>query len=69
MNVTKTTRWGIVGLGWVTTEFVAPAIAASSGSALAAVATRDPAKGRALGAPRVYSTHDELVADPDVDVV
>jgi 1,5-anhydro-D-fructose reductase (1,5-anhydro-D-mannitol-forming) len=63
------TRWGIVGLGWVTTEFIAPAIAASAGSELAAVATRDPAKGRALGAPRVYATHGELVADPVVDVV
>ena len=69
MTGQKPTRWGIVGLGWVTTEFVAPAIAASNGSELAAVATRDPAKGRAIGAPRVYGTHDELVADPDVDVV
>ena len=65
----NTARWGIVGLGWVSTEFVAPAIAASAGSRLVACATRDPAKARALGADRAYATHDELMADPDVDVV
>ena len=61
--------WGIVGLGWVSTEFLAPAIAASPDSRIKACATRDPSKARALGCERVYPGHDELVTDREVDVV
>jgi predicted dehydrogenase len=66
-------RWGVIGLGGVVIDSVAPAILASPGSCLVACASRDPLKGRELarqfGAERVYATHDELVADPDVDLV
>jgi 1,5-anhydro-D-fructose reductase (1,5-anhydro-D-mannitol-forming) len=65
----RPTRWGIVGLGWVSTEFIVPAIAASSDSRLVACATRDPAKARTLGCERVYPSHLELVRDREVDVV
>lgn len=67
------TRWGIVGTGRVVAESIAPAILRSAGSALAAIAGRNQAAAsaiaRACGPARVYATHDELVADPDVDLV
>jgi predicted dehydrogenase len=66
-------RWGVVGLGGVVVDSVAPAILASSGSRLVACASREPVKGleiaRPFGAQRVYATHDELVADPEIDLV
>ena len=66
-------RWGVVGLGGVVIDSVAPAILASPGSRLVACASRDPIRGlelaRPFGAERVYATHDELVADDEIDIV
>jgi predicted dehydrogenase len=39
-------RWGIVGLGHVVVDNLAPAITASPGSRLIACAGRDPVKTR-----------------------
>ena len=66
-------RWGIVGTGRVVTESIAPAIAASSGSRLVAIAGRNLEAAqeitRKYDASRTYRTHDELVADTNVDLV
>ncbi|WP_448061754.1 Gfo/Idh/MocA family protein [Cellulomonas hominis] len=69
-------RWGILGAGGIAAT-VGADIAASPGSVVAAVGSRD--RGRAadlaarLGGPagggRAYGGYEELVADPDVDVV
>ena len=73
MNGRNSIGWGVVGLGGVVIDSVAPAILASPGSRLVACSRRDPANTRdaalALGFERVYASHDELVADPEVDVV
>jgi predicted dehydrogenase len=73
MDTQKVVRWGVVGLGGVVVDSVAPGILASPGSRLVACASRDPVKGlevaRPFGAERVYATHGELLADPEVDVV
>jgi 1,5-anhydro-D-fructose reductase (1,5-anhydro-D-mannitol-forming) len=64
--------WAILGLGWVSTEFVAPAIAASKGSRLVACATRDPAKANDFAGrfgARACASVEALAADPQVDVV
>ena len=66
-------RWGIVGLGWVATDFVAPAIVKSPGSELAACLGSTPEKTRAFAEKfAVRRQHRDLaglVSDPEVDVV
>jgi len=62
-----------VGLGWVTADFVAPAMLKSSGSQLAACLGSSPAKGHAFaarfGVDRVHDDLDALMHDPEVDAV
>lgn len=66
-------RWGIVGLGWVTTDFIAPAMVKSAGSRLVACLGSSRDKGQAFaerfGVARVYSDMEALMHDPDVDAV
>ncbi|MDP9093922.1 MAG: Gfo/Idh/MocA family oxidoreductase [Actinomycetota bacterium] len=65
-------RWGILGAGEIAAT-VSADIAASPGSALAAVGARDGERAAAFaqghGLPRSYGSYRELVADPDIDIV
>src|SRR6266536_3292360 len=65
-------RWGILGAGGIA-HTVGPDIVATPGNDVVAVGARDLDRAAALasqlGAPRAYGSYDELVADPDVDVV
>lgn len=65
--------WGVVGLGWVATDFVAPAIINSAGSELVACLGSTPEKSRAFAEKfNVSGAHkdlDSLVADANVDAV
>ena len=63
-------RWGIAGFGWVSRDFMAPAIR-EAGDLLAAVADPDPGardEARGLGA-RSYRSVAELAADPGVEAI
>jgi 1,5-anhydro-D-fructose reductase (1,5-anhydro-D-mannitol-forming) len=66
-------RWGIVGLGWVAADFVAPAMVKSSGSRLAACLGSSLDKGRLFaerfGVERVHGDLEALMHDPGVDAV
>ena len=66
-------RWGLVGLGWVATDFIAPAMVTSAGSRLAACLGSSLAKGRAFaerfGVERVHGDLEALMHDPGVDAV
>jgi predicted dehydrogenase len=66
-------RWGIVGCGDVTEIKSGPGFQKARGSALVAVMRRDRAKAedyaRRHGVPRVHSSADALIHDPDVDAV
>lgn len=66
-------RWGILGAARFAREHMAPAINASRGAVLAALATSDPARAAdfAAIAPglRVLPDYDALLADPGVDAV
>lgn len=68
----RTVRWGILGAGGIAAT-VGADVMASPGSTVAAVASRDldraVALAERLGVARAYGSYDELVADPDVDVV
>ncbi|HEY0337699.1 MAG TPA: Gfo/Idh/MocA family oxidoreductase [Burkholderiales bacterium] len=69
MNTSSIARWGIVGVGHVVLDNLAPAISVSPGSRLVACAGRDPVKTRQIGAERTYRNHEELVRDAEVDIV
>lgn len=66
-------RWGVVGLGWVATDFVAPGIVKSPGSELTACLGSTPEKTRVFAGkfnvPRQHDDLDSLVNDPEVDAV
>ncbi len=68
----STVRWGILGPGSIAKRF-ATGLKALPDAPIAAVASRTPGKADAFadefGVPRRYSRYEELVADPEVDVV
>jgi 1,5-anhydro-D-fructose reductase (1,5-anhydro-D-mannitol-forming) len=65
--------WGIVGLGRIATNAIAPAVNAAPNSTLAGVVSRDAAKAKEFadrfGAAAAYDDYAALLADPAVDVV
>jgi len=64
-------RWGLLGLGAIANDFSIGLMLA--GSNIAAVAARDAARAdvfaKKVGAARAYGSYEELVQDPNVDVV
>lgn len=66
-------RWGIMGCAGIAVNSVMPAIRDSKTGVLTAIASRglDKAKktAEAFGISRVYSSYEELLADPGVDAV
>ncbi|GMW01974.1 MAG: oxidoreductase [Candidatus Hydrogenedentota bacterium] len=65
-------RWGILGTGAIAKQF-ARAIPHTPGAQLLAVASRSQegadAFGKEFDVPRRYARYEDLVADPEVDVV
>jgi predicted dehydrogenase len=66
-------RWGILSTAAIGRQKVIPAIQRAERCAVTAIASRDPARGRAvaaeLGIPRVHDSYEALLADPEVDAV
>lgn len=66
-------RWGIIGCGDVTEVKSGPAFSRARGSRLDAVMRRSPVlakdHARRHGVPRWSQDADELIQDPDIDVV
>ncbi|BAM04069.1 Gfo/Idh/MocA family protein [Phycisphaera mikurensis] len=61
--------WGVVGCGWLATDYAAPAVRASrNGHLAAAFDPRRPA-AEALGADRTHGSLEALLADPAVGAV
>ena len=65
-------RWGILAPGWIAHQF-ATALRQGTRQEIVAVGSRDLARARAFadkhGAPAVHGSYDELVHDPQVDIV
>ena len=65
-------RWGILGTGNIARQF-ATGLSAVEDAELAAVGSRAPATAESFGKqfdiPRRYATYEELVADPELDVI
>ena len=65
-------RWGILAPGWIAQQF-ATALRRGTRQEIVAVGSRNVARARAFadqhGAPAVYGSYDELVHDPQIDIV
>ena len=64
-----TVNWGFLGAGFVASRGLAPAVHASRGANLYAVASRDEQRSATLEPQRVHATYDDLLADEHVDAV
>ena len=62
-----TVNWGFLGAGFVASRGLAPAVHASRGAHLYAVASRDEKRSATLEPERVHATYDDLLADEKVD--
>ena len=62
-------NWGFLGAGFVASRGLAPAVHASRGATLYAVASRDETRSVTLEPERVHATYDDLLADERVDAV
>ena len=65
-------RWGVIAPGWIAGQFAA-ALRRGTRQDIVAVGSRNLDRARAFadehGAPTAYDSYDELVHDPQVDVV
>ena len=62
-------KWGFLGAGFVASRGLAPAVHASRGANLYAVASRDETRSATLEPQKVHATYDDLLADESVDAV
>jgi predicted dehydrogenase len=62
-------NWGFLGAGFVASRGLAPAVHASRGAHLYAVASRDEERSATLEPEKVHATYDDLLADERVDAV
>ena len=62
-------NWGFLGAGFVASRGLAPAVHASRGANLYAVASRDEQRSATLEPERVHASYDDLLADERVDAV
>ncbi len=66
-------RWGVLGAAKIATAKVIPAMRACTECEVVAIASRDAAKAEAaaseLGLPKSYGNYEDLLADPDIDVI
>ncbi len=66
-------RWGMIGVGTIGREWMAPAMLNQPDGTLAAVASSDPDRAMAFaaefGVPQAHATAGDLLADPGIDAV
>ena len=64
-----TVNWGFLGAGYVASRGLAPAVHASRGANLYAVASRDEQRSATLEPEKVHASYVDLLADERVDAV
>src|ERR1035437_11033475 len=66
-------RWGVLSTAAIGTKQVLPAMMRCQYATISAIASRDLAKARKaageLGIPTAYGSYEELLADPNIDVI
>lgn len=65
----KTTRWGLIGAGWIATKAIAPAMHAQPNAILQGVASSDPKRAQLLNPITMHNSYEALINDPLVDAV
>ncbi len=72
MVVQSTVRWGILGTGWIANKFVED-LKTISGASVEAVGSRTIESAQMFAAqaniPLAYGSYEELVRDPNIDVI
>src|ERR1700687_2458040 len=73
MATNRPLRFGILGAARIAPEALIKPAQKSPDAEVVAIAARDPARARAFAdtphIPRVHATYQDLVADPDLDVI
>ena len=73
MSNSKAIGWAIAGTGLFADSYIAPALKVASGTRLVAVYSRDKERGAAFankhGIERSYDSYNELLSDPDIEVL
>ncbi len=68
----KEIKWGIIGPGWIADKF-ANGLACVKGTSIKAVGSRSKERAEAFaqkfGVPNAYGSYEEVVNDPEVDIV
>jgi 1,5-anhydro-D-fructose reductase (1,5-anhydro-D-mannitol-forming) len=66
-------RWGIIGTGWIVTEFMVEAMRLAASAELVAIASGSTARAeevaRSHAITRAYGSAEALLADPEIDAV
>jgi predicted dehydrogenase len=66
-------RWGVLSTAAIAIKKVIPAMQQGELTHVAAIASRDRAKAeapaRSLGIEKIYGSYEELLADPEIDVI
>ena len=66
-------RWGILGVAAIATKKVIPGMQKSGLLEVAAIASRDLTRARhaaeGAGIPKFYGSYEDLLADPEIDVI
>lgn len=66
-------RWGVLGVANIARTKVIPAMMKGEWTEVSAIASRDARRAQRaadeLGIPRAYGSYEELLADPDIDVI
>ena len=64
----KSTRWGLIGAGWIATRTIAPAMHAADDTIVQAVASRDTERAQALNPITVHQSYEDLINDPNFNI-
>jgi predicted dehydrogenase len=71
--IMKKLRWGVLGVAKIATAKVIPAMQAGELTTITAIASRNRGKAEAaareLAIPKAYGSYEELLADPEIDVI
>jgi xylose dehydrogenase (NAD/NADP) len=62
-------KWGFLGAGWIANRATAPAVHAANNAQLFGVASRDAARSKKLEPQTVYNSYQQLLDNPQIEVV
>jgi predicted dehydrogenase len=62
-------KWGFLGAGWIANRATAPAVHAANNAQLFGVASRDAARSKKLEPQNVYDSYQQLLDDPQIEVI